>query len=231
MTSRQKEYLVKYFVAGSRRSLIRGAVCLTLAAINTILPQPAGAAEEFAIAPVEVGTGPYCFDTAEQHDIRVDILARGLSHAYSLAFLPNADALIVERGTRLRLLRNATTARPLLVAMPVAGIPSFAANEHAGPDDVLGIQDVALHPDFAKNHLVYYTFNRPVDFDPVAKRLRIATVLARARLEGLRLVDSRDLLVGETVRDVGGSRIMFGRGNHSRDSSMPRLRARLAFEL
>ena len=31
--------------------------------------------------------------------------------------------------------------------------------------------------------------------------------------DGLRLVDSRDLLVGETVRDVGGSRILFGKGN------------------
>jgi len=193
---------------------IRGAVWLSLAAvISTVLPKPASGAEEIGLAPVPVGAGPYLFDTAEQHDIRVDILARGLAHAYSLAFLPNADALIVERGTRLRLIRNATTANPTLVDKPVTGIPDFTGNEHAGPDDVLGIQDVAVHPDFSKNHLVYYTFNRPVGFDAAAKRLRTTTVLARARLQGLQLVDSQDLVVGEVAHDVGGSRILFGKGN------------------
>lgn len=193
---------------------IRGAVWLSLAAfISTVLPQPASGAEDIGIAPVSVGAGPYYFDTAEQHDIRVEILARGLAHAYSLAFLPNADALVVERGSRLRLIRNATTAQPMLVDTPVAGVPNFTANEHAGPDDVLGIQDVAIHPDFSKNHLLYYTFNRPVGFDPVAKRLRTTTVLARARLQGLQLVDPQELVVGGVVRDVGGSRILFGKGN------------------
>ena len=160
-----------------------------------------------------MGAGPYCFDTAEQHDIRVDILARGLSHAYSLAFLPNADALIVERGTRLRLIRNATGANPILAAEGVAGIPHTAADEHIGPEDVLGIQDVAIHPDFSKNHLIYYTFNRLVGYDPVAKHLALRLVLARARLQGLQLVDAQDLLVGEVAHDFGGSRILFGRGN------------------
>jgi len=193
----------------------RSAVWLSVAAAitHTVLAQSANADQEIGITPLVVAAGPYHFDTAEQHDIRVDILARGLAHAYSLAFLPNADALIVERGSRLRLLRKATEAHPLLVATPVAGIPDFAADEHAGPDDVLGIQDVALHPDFSRNQLIYYTVNRPMGFDPVAKRLSMATVLMRGRLEGTRLVDSKDLLVGETVRDVGGSRILFGTGN------------------
>ena len=194
---------------------LRSAVWLSVAAAitRTVLALPADAAPEIGITPLAVASGPYRFDTAEQHDIRVDILARGLSHAFSLAFLPNADALIVERGSRLRVLRQATAAHPLLVETPVAGIPDFATDERAGPDDVLGIQDVALHPDFPHNQLIYYTVNRPMSFDPVAKRLSIATVLVRGRLDGLRLVDSRDLLVGETVRDVGGSRILFGKGN------------------
>jgi aldose sugar dehydrogenase len=193
----------------SQRPFVRGAVFLSFAAI---LGTAVGA-EEIGMAPVPVAAGPYYFDTAEQHDIRVDILARGLSHAYSLAFLPNADALIVERGTRLRLVRNATTANPTLVDIPLAGIPDPTGNEHAGPDDVLGIQDVAVHPDFSKNQLVYYTFNRPAGFDAVAQRLRTVTVLARARLQGLKLVGAQDLVTGEVVRDVGGSRILFGPGN------------------
>lgn len=203
---------MKSFTVVPHRALIRCAVCFALAtAASTGLSQRARGGEDIGIAPVEVGAGPYCFDTAEQHDIRVDVLARGLAHAYSLAFLPDGDALIVERGARLRLLRKATTTRPQLVAMPVAGIPDYAAAERASPDDVLGMQDVAIDPAFSKNHLVYYTFNRPVSFDPATKQWRMATVLARGRLEGLRIVDSRDLLVGETIEDGGGSRIVFGK--------------------
>jgi glucose/arabinose dehydrogenase len=173
----------------------------------------AAAAENIGINPVAVGAGPYCFDTAEQHDIRVDILVRGLSHAYSLAFLPNADALIVERGTRLRLLRKATAANPQLVTTAVTGVPNTADTEHADPEDVLGIQDVAIHPDFSNNHLIYYTFNRPVDFDPESKSVRTRFVLVRARLQGSQLTDSQNLLVGEVAHDFGGSRIVFGPGN------------------
>jgi glucose/arabinose dehydrogenase len=168
---------------------------------------------DVGITPVKLGPGPYYFDTAEQHDIRVDILASGLVHAYGLAFLPNGDALIVERGIRLRLLRDAITAKPVLADTAVAGIPDVSASEHFHPDDVLGIQDVALHPDFSKNQFIYYTFNRPLGFDAASKQLQVATVLVRAKLQGMKLVDSQDLLVGEAVYGAGGSRILFGKGN------------------
>lgn len=207
---------MKFFTVTSLRSLVRGTAWLSVAALlAAAVAKPARGAEEIEVGlmPITVGPGPYYFDTAEQHDIRVDIVARGLAHGYSLAFLPNGDALIVERGTRLRLLRNATGASPALVDPPVAGAPDFSADEHTDPDDVLGIQDVALHPDFSKNHLVYYTFNRPVGFDTGNKRLYVATVLARARLHDLRLVDTQDLIVGESVHGAGGSRILFVQGN------------------
>ncbi|MDY6947687.1 MAG: PQQ-dependent sugar dehydrogenase [Pseudomonadota bacterium] len=196
-----------------RRLLIRGAVLFGSLALISLAPQSASSAESIGIAPVRVGAGPYQYDTAEQHDIRVDVLARGLEHAYSLAFLPNGDALVVERGARLRLIRNVTSAKPTLVGEAITGAPSFTDNEQATADDVFGLQDVSVHPQFAQNRLVYYTFNRPVSFDATAKRLRATTVLARARLEGMRLVDAKDLLVGEAVQDSGGSRILFGKDN------------------
>lgn len=200
----------------SHRSIMRRTAGLSVAAVlAAAVSMPVSGAEaiEVGIMPVTVGPGPHYFDTAEQHDIRVEVLARGLAHGYSLAFLPNGDALIVERGTRLRLLRDATSTKPALVDTPVAGAPDFSASEPIHPDDVLGIQDVALHPEFAKNHFVYYTFNRPVGFDAQGKRLYVATVLARARLQDLRLVDAQDLVVGEKVHGAGGSRILFGEGD------------------
>lgn len=196
-----------------------GAPCRSAVALSAVVLLAAALAgtasraeeKEIGITPVAIGAGPYYFDTAEQHDVRVDILARGLAHAYRIAFLPNHDALIVERGVRLRLLRNATAAHPQLVGTPVAGAPDFSHAEHVDPDDVLGIQDVAVDPNFAQSHLVYYTYNRPVGYDSKVKRLLAATVLARARLQGLRLVDARDLIVGEAAHGVGGSRILLGK--------------------
>ncbi len=60
----------------SPRSIIRSAALLAVA-----LSKSVGAAEEMEVgpAPVAVGKGPFYFDTAEQHDIRVDVLVRGLA--------------------------------------------------------------------------------------------------------------------------------------------------------
>ena len=76
--------------------------CLSLAAlVATVLGAGTAAAQQpppIGIAPVVVKNAPYVFDTAEQHSIRVEVLARGLARPFTLAFLPNGDALITERG-------------------------------------------------------------------------------------------------------------------------------------
>ena len=83
--------------------------CVVVAAVaaapSAQQPPPIG------IAPVTLTGGPYVFDTAEQHKIRVSVVARGLAHPFSLAFLPDGDALVTERGGRLRVVRNATGAQ------------------------------------------------------------------------------------------------------------------------
>ena len=64
--------------------------------------RPAQQPPPIGIAPVTLTAGPYVFDTAEQHKIAVSVVARGLAHPFSLAFLPDGDALVTERGGRLR---------------------------------------------------------------------------------------------------------------------------------
>jgi glucose/arabinose dehydrogenase len=49
----------------------------------------------FPVAPL--GDGPFLIDTAEQHKIRVVVVAKGLSHPWSLAFLPDGNMLVSER--------------------------------------------------------------------------------------------------------------------------------------
>src|SRR5712691_5079291 len=74
-----------------------------------------------------LGSGPFVFDTAEQHKIRVVILTKGLSHPWGLAFLPGGNMLVTERAGRLRLIRDG-----VLDATPIAGVPEVYANQLSG---------------------------------------------------------------------------------------------------
>ena len=68
--------------------------------------------------------------------------------------------------------------------------------------------DVALHPKFAENKLVYFTYNKP------GPNKQIATVLARGRLENGALTDVRDIFVADWLPENANgynSRIAFGR--------------------
>jgi hypothetical protein len=57
-----------------------------------------------------------------------------------------------------------------------------------------GLQDIALHPGFAENRLIYFTYSKPRD-EKVA-----AATLARARFDGgSALTDVRDLLVARSA--------------------------------
>ena len=78
---------------------------------------------QIGIAPVTLTAGPYVFDTAEQHKLRVVVVARGLVHPFSLSFLPNGDALVTERGTRVRVIKDATGAHAKLETEAVSGAP------------------------------------------------------------------------------------------------------------
>jgi glucose/arabinose dehydrogenase len=157
------------------------------------------------IAPVVLDEGTYVFDTAEQHGIRVDVVVRGLAHPFSFAFLPNGDALIVERGANVRLVDNATGEARLLPE-PVAGAPSPAGFRGGG------LHDIAIHPEFATNGLVYFTYNAPGPPDPSSTppgRRPVAVTLARARFDGTALRDAEDVFAGEMLPGSSGSRIAF----------------------
>src|SRR5262245_58322821 len=122
--------------------LIVSGLCGLSLALSAQQGQP-----QIGIAPVTLSAGPYTFDTAEQHKIRVVVVARGLVHPFSLAFLPNGDALVTERGTKLRIVRNAAaatgSAQAMLDPQPIAGLPEFP------PFRTGGLQEVAVHPKFA----------------------------------------------------------------------------------
>lgn len=176
------------------RALVCGVACLVIGLSG------AGVAQEQARPGLPVpllGPGPYVFDTAEQHRLRVTVMTRELVHPWALAFLPDGTMLVTERPGRLRVVRNG-----VLDPAPVRGVPAVRA---AG---LGGLEDIALHPRFAENRLVYLTYIKPVSRD-------VGTpALARGRFENGALVDVADLLVtdpGPVGSSAVNARIAFGR--------------------
>ncbi len=159
-----------------------------------VISVAAGQTAQIGIPHVALGAGPFVFDTGEQHKIRVVVVARGLSHPWSLAFLPDGNMLVTERAGRIRLIKDG-----VLDPKPLGGVPKVYAVRNAG------LFDIVLHPKFADNKLVYFTYSKP------GVNNQLATTLARGRLDGAGLSDVRDLFQGEWTTILGGSRIAFGR--------------------
>jgi len=136
-------------------------------------------------------------DTVEGK-IRVVPVGRGLSHPWSLVFLPDGRMLVTERSGQIRVIRDG-----ILDPQPLAGAPKVHAVR------LSGLMDIALHPNFSQNQLVYLTYTKNVKPEP----LEVATTLARGRLVGNALVDLKDILTADTWPGNGGSasRITFGR--------------------
>jgi len=182
-----------------------------VAACSLLIAVPVQAQQQpppIGIAPVTLGSEPYVFDTAEQHKIKVTVLAKGFARPFAIEFLPGGDLLIVERGAGIRLLSGATGPSPALAGELVAGMPQPGE----GPFS-LGVQDIALHPQFATNGWLYFTYNDPAprpEGDTRVPNQRFASFkLMRGKLEGGRLSDVETLIAGEAAPALG-SRIAFG---------------------
>jgi glucose/arabinose dehydrogenase len=129
--------------------------------------------------------------------IRVVAVVTGLAHPWAVAFLPNGDMLITERAGYVRLVRDGR-----LDPTPVTGVPAVHAVR------LSGLMDIALHPEFESNRLVYLTYTKNLRQEP----LEVSTTLARGRLDGHAFVDMQDIFQTETWPGNGGSasRIRFG---------------------
>jgi glucose/arabinose dehydrogenase len=163
------------------------------------------------IAPVTLNENTYVFDTAEQHKIRVTVVAKGLNHPFAVALLPSGDALVSERSGNLRIVHNVGNASGQPAALdpkPIGGIPAPPGYRGGG------LSDVVLHPQFDKNKWVYFTFNKqgnppPADAKPpIRNESRVA--LMRGKFTGGELAKVEELFVGESG-STSGSRIAFGK--------------------
>ena len=138
--------------------------------------------------------GPMVLDTAIQHQIRL-VVTKGLNQPWSMAFLPNGSILVTERPGRLRIVRDG-----VLDPNPVAGVPLVRAQGLAG------LMDLALHPRFNENKLIYFTYHKPVS-EASGNNAGVIT-LARGRWDGAALVDVQDIF--SAIPSGNASRIVFG---------------------
>jgi glucose/arabinose dehydrogenase len=173
------------------------ALCFALVSAFPTAQQP----PPIGVAAVNIGGGPYVFDTAEQHQVRVVVASKGLVHPFALAVLPNGDALITERGKALRVVRAAGGPAPQLDPTPVAGLPAPSAIRGGG------WQDVVLHPKFAANGLVYLSYNKAGGTDAAG---RSAVAIGRGRFTGNAIEGFTEIFAGEFKDGNSGSRLAFG---------------------
>ena len=147
-------------------------------------------------APDTLPDGPHVFSSTAQR-FRV-VTVKGLERPFAMAFLPDGNVLITERAGRLRIVRNG-----VVDPQPIAGMPEVLDLR------LKGLQDLALHPGFAENRLIYFTYYKP---KPGEKDVATAT-LGRARWDGgYTLTEVRDLFVTDAwCATPSASRIVFDR--------------------
>jgi len=148
----------------------------------------------FPVAPTgladqPLGAGPFVYHTAEQQDVRVVVVARGLEYPYALAFLPSGELLVTTRSGQLRIIRNG-----VLDPQPIpGGPPSRYARKSGLVGAVHGYMSLVIHPRFAENHWIYFGYTKPLEDN--SSTLGVA----RARFDGAKLSEVRDVFVGDNL--------------------------------
>lgn len=178
-----------------------GRVCVTKAPVITklfsglifllILASPANAADPSL--SVEIGD----VQNAEKN-YQLTKLAKRLNHPSAIAFLPDGTILVAERNAGLTLISGNQK-------IAVWGMPEIYAKSQAG------LHDVALHPDFATNQLIYFSYSfgeSKANATRLARaRLIYSTTDRSARLEDLEVLFTRQPM-SATSAHYGG-RILF----------------------
>jgi glucose/arabinose dehydrogenase len=105
----------------------------------------AGAASIAGPARAQPSSGPPIRSAKATY--RLATLATGLVQPWSIAFLPDGHMLITERPGRLRVYADGR-----LEPRSLGGVPQVHAAGQAG------LLDVCLHPDFARNQVLYLSY-------------------------------------------------------------------------
>ena len=165
-------------------------------ASSSLVPALVAAAAGAALAFVPPASHGQAIKTQE-HVVRLVKVVEGLEYPWGLAFLPDGRMLVTERPGRLRIVGKDGK----LVPQAVAGLPQVAVHGQGG------LLDVALHPRFTQNDLVYLSYAARGEGG-------ISTEVARGRLSANRLENVEVIFRQQPKSGSGrhfGSRLVFDR--------------------
>lgn len=124
------------------------------------------------------------FLTTASAELRIETLADGLTHPWSLAFLPDGSMLVTERNGGLRVIREGE-----LVDLPVENVPdAYVAGQG-------GLFEVLPDPDFADNGRLFLSFAYG---DAQANATRVIS----GRYDGKRLDDIEIVFTATPMKDT-----------------------------
>lgn len=142
-------------------------------------------------------------DTTQQENpvtrvkLRFDTLAEGWQNPWGMAFLNETEMLITERNGSLYRFNMADESKTA-----ISGTPNVVAQGQGG------LLDIELHPDYATNGWIYFSYSKSVAGGA-------NTAVGRAQLNGNSLSGWEDVYVAEPGFSGGvhfGSRVVFHEG-------------------
>ncbi len=114
---------------------------------------------------------------------------------WGMAWTPQGDMLITMRGGDLKLIKKEPRE-----AVNISGLPKISTGGQGG------LLDIALHPDFANNGWIYFSYAKADD------KGNRSTAIMRAKLNGANLSKQEDIYVSDAYSGKGshfGSRLVF----------------------
>lgn len=132
-----------------------------------------------------------------QPGFRVEKVVDGIDVPWGMAWLPDGDMLVTNRGGQLYRVHEGKLSAPL------GGVPEVHVNGQGG------LLDIVLHPQYADNGWIYITYSSPEGPGEGSH-----TAIMRAKLQGNSLVQQQVLYEGDENSSRGqhyGSRIAFDR--------------------
>jgi glucose/arabinose dehydrogenase len=130
--------------------------------------------------------------------IKVDTILKGLQNPWGMAFLPDGRILITEREGQILIVKNGALQKERIQGVP----PVFSRGQG-------GLLDIALHPNYKQNGLIYISYSKPGNGGAT-------TTVARAKLNGNSFIQLQEIFsvypyISSNVHF--GSRIVFdGKG-------------------
>ena len=121
----------------------------------------------------------------EYQAVKLEKIAEGLEHPWSIAFLPDGDMLVTERpGYLNRIDQEGNKTR-------ISGTPEVHVRNQGG------LLEVLPHHDFENKPWLYFTYAKPNGEETTA------TALARGRLDGDQIVELKDIFVQDRYSSPG----------------------------